>query len=80
MPLYALMQHLSAETHRARVVASNNIMNSLFMTASAVATIVMLKAGVTVPQVFLVVAILNFAVALYICKLLPEAIAKASSG
>ena len=77
VPLYALMQHLSAETHRARVVASNNIINSLFMTSSAIGTIFMLKAGVTVPQVFLVVAILNFAVSLYICKLLPEALAKA---
>lgn len=77
VPLYAIMQHLSAESHRARVIAANNIMNALFMTVSAVATIVMLKLGVTVPQVFLVVAILNFAVALYICKLLPEALAKA---
>ncbi|MEM7172656.1 MAG: acyl-[ACP]--phospholipid O-acyltransferase [Pseudomonadota bacterium] len=76
VPLYALMQTLSDKRYRARVIAGNNIMNALFMVVSAIGTVVMLGAGFTVPQVFLTVAIINLLVALYICKLLPDALVK----
>ncbi|MEE8055649.1 MAG: MFS transporter [Gammaproteobacteria bacterium] len=59
VPLYALMQHRSAAHHRARIIAANNILNALFMVISAGMTIGLLSAGVTIPQVFLVVAMLN---------------------
>ncbi len=76
VPLYALMQKLSDVRYRARVIAGNNVMNALFMVVSAIGTIGMLKAGFSVPQVFLTVAVINLVVALYVCKLLPDAIVK----
>ena len=76
VPLYAVMQHFSAPAHRARVVAANNILNAAFMVVSSLAATAMLAMNFTVPQVFLTVAVLNFGVAVYICKLLPEAVVK----
>ena len=73
VPLYTILQSESSDTHRARNVASNNIVNALFMVVSAVGTIAMLKLGFSIPDVFLTIGILNFFVALYVCKLLPEA-------
>lgn len=72
VPLYTLLQQRSHPAHRARVIASNNIINSLFMVAGAVITIVMLKMGMAVREVLLVVAIANLGVAIYLCKLLPK--------
>ncbi len=74
VPLYAILQTRSQVTHRARTIAANNIMNALFMVVAAIATVVMLARGFTVPQVFLVAAVMNAFVAIYICKLLPHAL------
>jgi len=49
-----------------------NIMNSLFMVAAAGLAIVLLKMGFSIPQLFLVTAILNALVAIYIFTLVPE--------
>ncbi len=76
VPLYAIVQQRSEDTHRARNIASNNILNALFMVISAAGTVAMLMAGFTIPEVFLTIAVLNAAVAVYIAKLLPGAIAK----
>jgi 1-acyl-sn-glycerol-3-phosphate acyltransferase len=72
VPMYALIQLRSVPTHRARIIAANNILNALFMIASSVAAGVMLKAGFTIPQIFLAVGIANAAVAMYIFLLVPE--------
>src|SRR5262249_45960938 len=53
VPMYALIQLRSQASHRARIIAANNILNALFMIASAVIVGVLLKAGLTIPQVFL---------------------------
>ncbi|KKB65040.1 2-acyl-glycerophospho-ethanolamine acyltransferase [Robbsia andropogonis] len=76
VPLYAIMQHRSQPAHRARVIASNNVMNALFMVVSALLTIVMLALHFTIPEIFLSVAVANGAVALYICRLLPDALVR----
>lgn len=72
VPLYALIQSRSAPTHRARIIAANNILNALFMIVSAVMAMVLTKAGVGIPGIFLVTALLNVAVAAYIYLLVPE--------
>jgi acyl-[acyl-carrier-protein]-phospholipid O-acyltransferase/long-chain-fatty-acid--[acyl-carrier-protein] ligase len=69
VPLYAVLQKRSDPAHRARVIASNNIVNALFMVGAAIATVLMLKYGFTVNQVFLTVAIVNAFVAIYISSL-----------
>jgi hypothetical protein len=72
VPLYALIQQRSDRGHVSRVIASNNIINALLMVLSAILAIVFLKMGFTIPQLFLLVSILNALVALYIFTLVPE--------
>jgi len=72
VPLYALIQSRSAPSHRSRIIAGNNILNALFMVGSAILSIVMLNAGLSIPQLLLTVALMNAAVAVFIFGLLPE--------
>ena len=76
VPLYAYMQANSHPGHRARVIAANNIINAVFMTAASLLTALAAAANLTVPQIFLVIGIANAAVAVYICKLLPQELIK----
>jgi acyl-[acyl-carrier-protein]-phospholipid O-acyltransferase/long-chain-fatty-acid--[acyl-carrier-protein] ligase len=69
VPLYAIVQSRGAVAHRARIIAANNVVNSLFMVAAAVATLVLLSLSITIPQVFLLVALANLAVAGYMFRL-----------
>jgi acyl-[acyl-carrier-protein]-phospholipid O-acyltransferase/long-chain-fatty-acid--[acyl-carrier-protein] ligase len=64
VPLYAIMQTRSEESHRSRVIAANNILNALFMVAGALVVVAMLAAGTGVPAVFLVLALVNALIAL----------------
>ncbi len=72
VPLYTMIQQRSAKEQRARVIACNNILNALFMVASAGMLIGLTALGLTIPQIFLVLAGLNAAVALYIYSVIPE--------
>ncbi|MES2871837.1 MAG: MFS transporter [Pseudomonadota bacterium] len=73
VPLYALIQSRTAEKERARVIAANNILNALFMVVSAIVTILLLSvAKLTIPELFLVVSLMNIAVNTYIFKVVPE--------
>lgn len=72
VPMYALIQLRSAPTHRARIIAANNILNALFMIVSSLAVGLLLKLGASIPQVFLIVGIANAIVATHIFLLLPE--------
>ncbi len=72
VPLYALIQSRSEPSHRARIMAANNILNSLFMIVSALMAMALSKAGVGIPGIFLTTALLNIVVAGYIYALVPE--------
>ena len=72
VPLYALIQSRCEPSHRARIIAANNILNALFMVAASVMAAGMIAAGLTLPQLFLVTAVLNALVAIYIYTLVPE--------
>ena len=72
VPLYALIQKRSDRKHLSRIIAANNIINSLLMVAAAIISIVVLKSGFSIPQLFLFIAALNALVAIYIFSLLPE--------
>jgi 1-acyl-sn-glycerol-3-phosphate acyltransferase len=72
VPLYALVQMRSDPAHRSRIIAGNNILNAAFIVAAAALAIGLFAAGLTIPQLILVTALLNAAVALYIYLLLPE--------
>ena len=43
VPLYVMMQAYSPRSHRARVVAANNILNAIFMVSSAIFSILILS-------------------------------------
>ena len=72
VPLYALMQSRTDKKFRARIIAANNILNALFMVVASLIAAALLQAGLTLPQLYLVVGIMNAAVALFIFKLVPE--------
>ncbi len=73
VPLYAFIQLRTRQQYRSRVIAANNIMNALFMVlASAMGVFLLGFLKISIPQFFLVLVILNVAVAIYIYSLVPE--------
>ena len=72
VPMYALIQLRSPATHRARIIAANNILNALFMIVSALIAGALLKADFSIPQIFLFTGLANAVVAGYIFLLVPE--------
>ncbi len=72
VPLYALIQKRSEPRHLSRIIAANNIINSLLIVAAAIISILVLKFGYSIPQLFLFIAVMNALVAIYIYSLLPE--------
>ncbi|MCE2989002.1 MAG: MFS transporter [Nitrosomonadaceae bacterium] len=72
VPLYAMMQARAEPDYRARIIAANNILNALFMVLASVMAALLMKSGLSLPELYLVVGIMNFAVAAYIFLLIPE--------
>ncbi len=62
VPLTAALQAAAAPAQRARVIGGLNILNALFMVASAVYTALLLQSGLSLPAIFLVTAGLNLLV------------------
>jgi len=59
VPLYVILQEHSEIKTRSRTIAANNIVNSLFMVISALATMMLLDSGVTVYQLFAIIGLIN---------------------
>ena len=76
VPLYALIQTRAERSHQSRVIAGNNILNAMFMVGSAGMAVALLNAGITIPEIFLITALLNAVVAVYIYTLVPEFLAR----
>lgn len=72
VPLQALIQQRSAPERRSRIIAANNIINAIFVVGSALLTMLLTQLHCSIPQLFLILAILNAAVASYIYGLIPE--------
>ena len=72
VPLNTVVQVRAEATHRSRIIAGNNILNALFMVASAALLVITFRVGLSTTEVFLTLAIMNLAVAVYIYGLLPE--------
>lgn len=72
VPLFALIQTRCDPDHISRTIAGMNILNALFMVVAALCAMLMLQAGLSIPQLFLVTAGLNAVVALTIFWLVPE--------
>ena len=74
VPLNALMQSKAPKAYTATVIGGNNILNAAGMAGISILAIVLLSMGLTIPQLFLLVAIASIGVFFYICKLLPDAL------
>jgi 1-acyl-sn-glycerol-3-phosphate acyltransferase len=72
VPLYALIQTRSERSHQSRIIAANNILNAFFMVVSALVSMLLFAAGLSIPQLFLVTALFNAVVAIYIYTVVPE--------
>lgn len=72
VPLYSIMQYRGENKYKARIIASNNIMNALFMTVAAILIAVALKLKFTIPHIFITVALMNLGVVWGSRKLLPS--------
>ncbi len=72
VPLYAYLQTNTPDEYRSRNIAANNIMNALFMLVAAVFAMICFYFGNTIQNLFIVVAIMNAVVALFIFKQVPE--------
>ena len=72
VPLYAAIQERGDRTRLSRQVASNNIYNALFMVGAAICAMILAKFSITIPQMFVIMAVTNL-VALFLLVLsLPE--------
>ena len=73
VPLFAMLQMRTAPKQRARVIAANNILNALFMVLASLAGAVLIgMMDISIPVFFLLLALANAAVAVYIYSLVPE--------
>jgi len=84
VPLFAMVQSRTPKSKLARVIAGLNIQNSLFIVTAAIVGIALqmdsaMVFGIriplpdlSIPQVFLLLAIVNAVVALYIFSIVPE--------
>ena len=60
VPLYAMMQAKSPESHRARIVVSNNILNAVFMVSAAIFCIVILSLlSLSLAQLFIITGLIS---------------------
>lgn len=72
VPLYTFIQTRADRTERSRVIAANNILNALFMVLSALMLMILFSLKYTIPEIFLIIFILNTLVAIYIYTVIPE--------
>jgi len=70
VPLFAILQEFSAPSHRARMVAANNVANALLMVAAAAMVAGLAAADIPSPRVLEGAAVANFLVALVIARVL----------
>jgi len=72
VPLFALVQQRSPPNKRARIIGANNVINALFMVVATGFSLFALSSGLTISEMFLVIALMNIAVAVWIFTLIPE--------
>lgn len=72
VPLFAVIQTKSQPQYVARMIAGLNIMNALFMVLSAVFAMSLLLLGYSIPELFLITALLNGIVTVWLFRQAPE--------
>lgn len=72
VPLYVLIQVRGDSTHRARLIATNNILNALFMVVGALGAAALLGGGLSIPALFGLAAVVNALMAAFLFMCDPE--------
>ena len=72
VPLYSHLQVNTPDEYRSRNIAASNIMDALFLILSAVFAIFCFSIGVSIQNLFVIVALMNIAIALFIFLRAPE--------
>ena len=72
VPLYTYMQQYSRSEVRSRVIAGNNILNAFFMVCSSLLLTFLYAKNFTVVDMYLIFAVMNLIVAIYIFTVVPE--------
>lgn len=72
VPLFAVMQYYSSPAYRSRIVAANNLINSIFMAGSTGLLSFLFYLDFSIPSVILMVSMLNMVVAIYIYQFIPD--------
>ncbi|WP_250628414.1 MFS transporter [Pinirhizobacter soli] len=72
VPLFAFVQSRTPRDRLSRVIAGTNIVNAIFICVASGLGLGLGVLGLSVPQIFLVTAVLNAFVAIYIFTLVPE--------
>lgn len=73
VPLFAVLQHFANPTHRSRIIAVNNLINSIFMVGSTIILSLLFYLNFTIPWIILFISLANIIVTIYIYRLIPEA-------
>ena len=76
LPLYTMMQIRSEERYRSRIIAANNVINSVYMVVSAIVTMILMKFSMTIIGIFAVLSVFNAMVIIYAVKTCPELMAR----
>ncbi|TMK31343.1 MAG: MFS transporter [Alphaproteobacteria bacterium] len=72
VPLYTLLQTGSDEARRAQTIGANNIINAAAMVLSAVLTMALVAAGISVPGLFLLTGVASLGVAALFWRIAPS--------
>ncbi|OED38162.1 hypothetical protein AB833_21015 [Chromatiales bacterium (ex Bugula neritina AB1)] len=72
VPLYAFVQTNTPSEYLSRNIAANNILNALFMVIGGIFAIICFSLGNSIQGLFVIVALLNAVVGLFIFKRVPE--------
>ena len=68
VPLYTLLQKCVDDKRRARAIAANNISNAMFMVLASILVIAVLSSGFGLADLFWMLALLNFIVAVLLTR------------
>lgn len=73
VPLYAMVQLRTEESERSRIIAALNILDAFFIVMSSLVAMALLSAfGLSIPQFFGVLAVMNIVIAIFIYYQVPE--------
>jgi acyl-[acyl-carrier-protein]-phospholipid O-acyltransferase/long-chain-fatty-acid--[acyl-carrier-protein] ligase len=76
VPLYSILQTLAKKHHVSRIIAANNIVNSVFMVSASSIVMIMVAIGLQTTNIIFILALTNLYTAVYSCRILPDTVVK----